>query len=231
VLGSARSVLIKKASTPGGALPGSALALFNLNENTGTTAADSSGNNHPATLGSGGTWATGHTGSALSNTTANIGAKSSVTCPSDVVTIMAWVKPLDLTASTTRVAFGFYDAGLNTGCSIYTQRADFGTANVLQGDIRIGGSLKALNAPSALTVGTWTHLALTYDGTTAILYKDGVSVASVTSSGTIGQGDALCIAGGMADGDTTSQCVVDDVRVYHAALTQAQIVTGMNTPV
>lgn len=227
MLGSARSVLYKKS---GEALPATAMALYSLNENTGTTSADSSGNNRTVTL-TNATWATGHTGSGLTNTTTSIGAKATFTAPTAAITIMGWVKPLDLTSGSTHIAFGFIDNGGNTGCAIFTQRGDFGTSNVLQGDIRIAGSLRALNAPSSLTVGTWSHLALTYDGTTAILYKDGVSVATVTASGAIGQGDALCITSGIFDGSYDSDVVVDDIRVYNVALTPGQVQTGMNTPV
>lgn len=225
MLGSARSVLLRK----GMPLPLNAMALYNLNENTGTTAADSSGNNRTLNLTSA-TWATGHTGSGLTNTTTGVGAKAAFTAPSAAITIMGWVKPLDLTSGTTHIAFGFIDNGDNTGCAIFTQRADFGTSNVLQGDIRIAGTLRALNAASGLTVGVWTHLALTYDGATAILYKDGASVATFSGSGSIGQGDALCVAGGMVT-EYDTDVVVDDIRVYNVALTSAQILTGMNTPV
>lgn len=228
MLGSARSVLMKQSSGEG--LPATAMALYSFNENTGTTTADSSGNNRTMTLNSA-TWdANGHTGSGITNTTIDVGGKAVFTAPSDVITIMGWIKPTDLTSLTTRPAIGFVDNGNSTGCMVFAQRGDFGTSNVLQGDIRIGGVLRPLYGP-ALTVGTWTHVAITYDGATAILYKDGVATDSVSASGNIGQGDALCVAGWMDTGAYFPHVVVDDVRVYHAALTPGQIVTGMNTPV
>jgi hypothetical protein len=206
------------------------MALYSLNENTGTTAADSSGNNRTLTL-TNATWATGHTGSGLTNTGTGVGAKAVFSSPSAAITIMGWVKALDVTTNSTHIAFGFIDNGDNTGCSIFVQRGDgFGTPNVLQGDIRIAGSLRALNAPSAMVVGVWAHIALTYDGSTAILYKDGVSVASVSASGNIGQGDELCVAGGLIT-EYDTDVVVDDIRVYNVALTPGQVLTGMNTPV
>jgi len=144
---------------------------------------------------------------------------------------MAWIQPLDLTSGSTHIAFGFIDNGDNTGCAIFTQRGDFGPSDVLQGDIRIAGTLHSLTDSQPLTLNTWTHIALTYDGASAILYKDGVAVDTLAATGLIGQGDALCIAGGMFDGSYDSDVIVDDVRVYNNALTQSQIVTGMNTPV
>jgi hypothetical protein len=206
------------------------MAAYNFNENTGTTSADSSGNNHTVNL-TNATWATGHTGSGLTNTGTGVGAKAVFTAPAAAITIMGWVKALDVTSNSTHIAFGFIDNGDNTGCAIFVQRGDgFGTPNVLQGDIRIAGSLRALNAPAAMVVGVWTHIALTYDGTTAILYRDGVAIANVVASGAIGQGDALCIAGGMIT-EYDTDVVVDDIRVYNVALTPGQVQTGMNTPV
>jgi len=228
VLGSARSVLLKKSGEP---LPASAMALYGFNENAGTTAADSSGNNRTVNL-INATWATGHTGSGLTNTTSALGGKALFNSPSAAITIMGWVKALDVTSGSTHIAFGFIDNGDNTGCAIFVQRGDgFGTPNVLQGDIRIAGTLRALNAPSAMTVGVWTHIALTYDGSTAILYRDGTSVATVSASGSIGQGDALCVAGGMVDAEYDTDVAVDDIRVYDTALTPGQILTAMATPV
>jgi hypothetical protein len=221
---------MKALSGGGNPLPGSAMALYSFSENTGTTAADLSGNSRMINLNSA-TWATGHTGSGITNTTSNVGGKAVFTAPADVITIMGWIKPTDLTLDSTRPAFGFVDNGNSTGCMIFTQRGDYGTHNVLQGNIRIGANpLYSLHGP-ALTVGAWTHVAITYDGSTAILYKDGASVASVSATGNIGQGDALCVAGWMDVGAYSSNTVVDDVRVYHAVLTPGQIVTGMNTPV
>jgi hypothetical protein len=228
MLGSARSVLMKKANPD--ALPGSAMALYSLNEGSGLTSADSSGNNRTLTL-NGASWdASGHTGAALTNTTTNQGAKAGFPSTPSAITIMGWVKPLNLTAGTTHFAFGFIDAGSNTSVAIFTQRADFGTPNVLQGNIRIASSLKSLPAP-ALTVGVWTHTALTYDGATITLYRNGVSAATLAAAGVINTIDFICIAGGDTNGNYDSDVVVDDVRVYDSALTAGQIVTGMNTPV
>lgn len=230
MLGSARSVLMKKASSGGEALPGSAMGLYSLNEGSGLTSADSSGNNRTITL-NGASWdASGHTGAALTNTTTNQGGRASYGSTPAAMTIMGWIKPLDLTSGTTHFGFGFIDSGDGTSTAIFTQRSDFGTSNVLQGDIRLAGSLHALNGP-ALSVGVWTHIAMTYDGANVILYKDGVSVASFAGSGSQNTWDFLCVAGGNSNAQYDSDVVVDDVRVYDSALTPGQITTGMNTPV
>jgi len=215
------------AATPGFPAP---IAAYALNEDTGTTAADATGNGHTLNLNTA-TWtSSGHTGAALTNTAATPGASTtSLTTPSGAVTLMAWIKPLQLTAGTTNFATGFV-AGDATELAIFSQRADFGSGNVLQGDIRIAGNLIALNG-TALTVGTWVHVAITFDGTTARLYRDGVQEASVVDAGSTTPGDGLYVAGWSSTSPYPTNIVVDDVRVFDVALTQTQVSTAMSTPV
>jgi hypothetical protein len=229
VIGSARSAFNYRRPT-GPTLP-SAMALYSLNEGAGTTAADTSGNSRTLTRNST-TWTTsGHTGNALTNTTASQGATAGFISPTNTVSISAWVNPLDLTAGGTNFAFGFIDNSSNSDVCVYTQRGDFGTHNVLQGNIRIVGTgLVALNGP-ALTVGTWAYITMTYDGATALLYKDGSVVASSTATGAIQPGDGFYVAGKNSASFSNTNVVIDDVRVYNPALTAAQVTLAMNTPV
>ena len=79
--------------------------------------------------------------------------------------------------------------------------------------------------------GQWQHLAATYDGTTARFYIDGVMVASRTVSGGVGTSNIWrigaygSVAGGFFDG------LIDNVRIYSRALSDAEVQTDMNTPV
>jgi hypothetical protein len=228
MLGSARSAFMKKAS--GGASLPAAIAAYGFSEGSGTTTADASGNGHTLTL-NGTSWtASGHTGSALTNTTTAQGATSFFTSPAAAITLMAWVKPLDLTLNTTHFALGFLDAGGSTYVGIFTQRFDFGTHNILQCDLKLNGTLNEYTGP-ALTVGTWVHLALTYDGSTVVVYKDGVAVNTTAATGAITAGDGLYVAGWSLSSPEDTDVIVDDARVFNTALTGAQIVTAMNTPV
>jgi hypothetical protein len=224
MLGSARSAFVMKRSpilTP--------IASYGFNEGSGTTTADASGNSHTLTLNTT-TWTTGHTGFGLTNTTATLGASTVLTAPTAAITMMAWIKPLNLTSGTTCFALGFLDTGGNTDVGIFAQRADFGTADVLQCDLRTS-VLNSLNGP-ALTLNTWTHITMVYDGTQLVLYKDGGVVASSSLTGAVSPGNDLCVAGW--NGGSTPEgtnVTIDDVRVFNVALTQPQIATLMTTPV
>lgn len=182
------------------------------------------------TVGSGSYTGSGHTGAGFTNTGggATTGASGTVTAVSgSACSIMGWVKPSTLTAGGAHLAFGAMQSNGNTDFGIYTQRGDFSTSNVLQGDARIGGSLIAANG-AALTAGTWAHLALTYDGTTLKLFKDGSQVGSSSNSGSLANTGTLYVAGISLEG--TAAVTVDDVR-YYSDDQSANITTLMNTPV
>jgi alpha-L-arabinofuranosidase len=233
MLGSARSALMKQPSGDGPALP-AAMAAYGFTEGSGLTTADSSGNGRTLTLNST-SWATGHTNFALTNPAAGLGAFGNFTGPTTAISIMAWLKPLDLALGTTRFALGFV-ASTSSDVTFFTQRGDsFGNPNVLQCDIRLSGSgLVPVHGP-ALIVDTWTHVALTYDSatTTIVLYVDGVAYyTSNSSSGTISTGEEFRIAGwSSADPAMEARVTVDDVRIFNTALTADQVTLAMNTPV
>lgn len=226
MLGSARSVMMKAhAVVP--SLP-AAYASYNFNENTGTTAADSSGNGRALTV-SGASWVAGHTGSALSNTSnSTTGAISSTLLePSAAITMMAWIKPLLLTAGQDNFAFGFFNGG-STRAAIFTQRSSFGAGDVLQFQLSNGGL--TFVAGTALTVNTWVHVAATYDGSSVKIYQDGTVTGTGSLSGALASNSDFYVAGGASLGFET-QVVVDDLRIFDTALTQTQIATAMSTPV
>lgn len=227
MLGSARSVLVKKG-TPGVVLP-TPLAAYSFSEGSGTTTADSSGNGNTLTLNTA-TWATGHTGGGITNTTTGVGALVPFVGPTAAITMMAWVQPLDLPSGSSRLAMGIFDTGGNTDVAIFTERGDFGSPNVLQCDLRIGGSLNAIHGP-ALTIGVWIHVAITFNGSTAVLYVNGSQYTSSSTSGALSPGDRLTIAGNVASNSYDTDVIIDDARLFNVALDAAQVSSAMTTPV
>jgi hypothetical protein len=205
------------------------IAAWGFDEGSGTTARDSSEHNLTLTLSGGVTWATGHTGgNALANAGSGTAIHTNWTSLSNPVTIMCWARPLDLTAGTSRPLIGIWDgtdATAATQIAIWAQRSDFSTSNVLQGNVRIGGGLVAINH-TALTVNTWVHLALSFDGTTIRLFRDGTEVTTISNTGSIGAGTYSFL---VVPNPTNAQ--VDDVRVFNTALTAAQVAGFMGDPV
>lgn len=207
------------------------IAAYSCDAGAGSTIADESGNERTLTITTGGYTQSSKSGlAAFQNTggTASTGASGTVAAVSgSTCSIMGWVNPSTLAASGVHLAFGAMQSNGNTDFAIYTQRGDFSTANVLQGDARIGGGLVAANG-AALTAGTWAHLALTFDGTTIKLYKDGSLVTSVTNSGSLANTGTLYLAGHASAG--TGRATVDDVRYFNTD-ESANITAWMNTPV
>lgn len=205
------------------------LAAYAFDENTGTTAADASGNGHTLTFSSG-TWAAGHTGAAIQS---SVGSTDGATCPlsgpTAACTVMAWIKRTSSSTGATQPAVLLTGSGGGTEIAIFIQRSDYGTGNALQANLRTGGSLQEIDNGSMPASGTWEHVALTYDGATLTLYRNSVSAASGAASGSIDGSSSLAVAGQMGYG--AADVIVDDIRIYDTALTLSQITTCMNTPV
>jgi len=205
------------------------VAAWGFDEGSGTTARDSSEHNLPLTISGGGTWVAGHTsGSALSNSGSGGGTNANWTTLSSPVTIMCWARPTDLTSGTSRPLIGVWsgtDSSSSTQIALWAQRGDFSTPNVLQGNVRVSGGLVAVNH-TALTLNTWVHVALSYDGTTVRLYRDGVEVNTFANTGNIGAGTYNFLAV-----PSTANGQVDDVRIFNAALTATEIAGFMGDPV
>ena len=84
---------------------------------------------------------------------------------------------------------------------------------------------------TTLTTGTFTHLAATYDGATLKLYVGGNLVGSKAATGAIMTSTNQLQIGGDSIYGQYFAGVIDEVRVYNTALTQAQIQTDMTTPI
>jgi glucose/arabinose dehydrogenase len=199
------------------------VGAWSFNE-TGATAADASGNGNTGTV-SGATRVAGHDGNGLSfdgiNDIVNVADSNSL----DVnrMTLEAWVRPTGL-ADWRAVILKEQPGQLVYALYASTDNGRPSGHVFTTGDMMVRG-------PSILTANTWSHLALTWDGTTERLYVNGTQVATnplagnaVTSTG------ALRIGGNNVWGEWFSG-LIDEVRVYNRALSAAEIVTDRDTPI
>ena len=117
-----------------------------------------------------------------------------------------------------------------TGGLAYALYATGASGNRPNGSLRIGSADRTVNATAALATNTWTHLAMTYDGTTMRLYVNGTQVATRAQTGSIATStSALRIGGNSVWGEWFSG-QIDEVRVYNRALTAAEVATVRDTP-
>ena len=92
-----------------------------------------------------------------------------------------------------------------------------------------GGTSKTFGA-SPLAVNTWTHLAVTYNGTTLSLYVNGILISSRAQSGNVATSVNPLEIGGDAIFGQYFSGVIDELRVFNVARTQAQVQSDMTTP-
>ncbi len=222
---SAASVAVTVANTG----PPGLVAAYSLDEGSGTTANDSSGNHNTGTVANA-AWVAGKYGSALAFT----GAANSMVTISDSpsldlttgMTLEAWVNPASLNQN--------WDAAIskdhkNSSNDIsYALYAAADTNERPAVHILVGGNDVGVQGTAVLALKTWTFLAATYDGATLKLYVNGTQVATKSISGSITTTvDPLHLGGDWDDEMFTGS--IDNVRIYKAALTQAQIQTDMTT--
>jgi hypothetical protein len=205
------------------------VAAYGFEEGTGATVLDGSGNANTGSI-SGATWTTqGRYGGALDfdgvNDRVSVNASTSLNLTS-AMTLEAWVYP-------TAAQSGWRTVVQKQVNAYYLHASYSGGALRPTGGGVIGGGTTSsyITAPTAIAVNTWSHLALTYEGTTQRLYVNGVQVASQVRSGAIQTtANPLWIGGNSPYGEYF-QGRIDDVRVYSRALSIAEIQADMNTPV
>lgn len=187
------------------------LAWWRLNENSGTTAADSSGNGNSATLSSGTTWTPGKFGSGMLTSASTHWAvtASGKTTPSPF-TITAWINPTNATGIDTILTLG-----TNVSFRTNNSRLRLTTYGILDHDTGTG----------MFSGGVWTHVAVTFtpgvvDG--ARFYVNGVLRQSMASS-SITTGTGAWKIGGATTASEFFAGSLDDVRLYNRVLNAGEI--------
>ena len=203
------------------------VAAYSFDEGSGTTVADASGNGNGGAL-QGASWTSaGKFGSALSfnGTSARVRVEDSASLDlTSAVTLEAWVFPAASQSGWRAVVQKEVDS--------YLLHASSGAGGLRPAaGVTVGGAVPTVFAPSALPVGAWSHLAMTFDGAQVRVFVNGVQVASLPQTGSIGpSGSPLWIGGNSPYGEYFNGRI-DEVRVYRAALSQAEIQADMTTPV
>ncbi|WP_066936521.1 LamG-like jellyroll fold domain-containing protein [Microtetraspora fusca] len=96
---------------------------------------------------------------------------------------------------------------------------------------KIGGTAYSATGTTALPTGSWSHIAGVYDGTTVKTYVNGTLAATTTVSGSNDTSTSPLRIGADTVAGTYFKGLIDEVRVYNLALTQAQIQADMNMAV
>lgn len=202
------------------------VAAYSFDQGTGTTLTDTSGYNNNGAI-SGAAWhAQGKFGAALSFDGIN-----------DVVTI-ADAASLDLTAGMTLEAWVLPTALTGWRSVILKERPGHlayalyanTNGNRPSGEITTTSNQET-RGTAQLGLNTWTHVAVTYDAAMLRLYINGTQAASRSVSGTIVTSSGALRIGGNSIWGEYFTGLIDEVRIFNGALTQADIQRDMNAPV
>ncbi len=192
---------------------------WRLDEGSGTTAADSSGNGNDGALQGDPQWVAGVTGGALEFD----GSGDYIDCGNDAIfditeeiTLTVWVNANDMLN-------GEHNCWLGKGDNAYAIKHQ--TGNYLE-FFMFDGDWHSTNYTTELDSlnGDWHHMAGTFDGSELKFYLDGELAANLVYSGTIGTathavtiGENSQATGRFFDG------MLDDPRIYNEALSQDDI--------
>ena len=211
------------------------VGYWNLDEGTGTSAADSI-NSNTGTLTNGPTWVAGQIGSGAVNFSSDHDDRIAVGNPANLtnlgsstpMSVAVWVKPTEYVVSEMYLAskinsttFG-WRFGLNPGVQDgFTFAADYSTTDLV-----------VRSADSSVQYGVWQHVVMTWDGSTTAsnvhIYINGTETSSYDVQ-TSAVGSRVTDASfnfniGNTTGSTRAlEGSMDDVRVYTRALSPSDV--------
>ena len=183
---------------------------------TGSAVTDLSGTGAAGTLGTA-TTVTSETGGIFDNATSgtNFQTNSAQSISASTVSAMVWVKVathgnwIDLVKNN----------WVNSGWIVFSSSTTWNVA-LAQSGSQYGASIAHNNSTA------WTHLALTYDGTTICLYVNGALASSSTSisNAVLNTGFPIVFAGGTRPGAYKTSLI----KIYNRALTAQEINQNFN---
>jgi len=195
------------------------VAWWKLDEDQGTIAVDWSGHKNDGTLMNGPKWVTGYHDAALefdgSDDYVNFSNTSNWPAGTSARSMSGWAK-------TDSIAGGW--RWIAAYGSPVTSQAMFIGMNT--DDLYGGGYGDDVFADGFWEVDVWHHICLTYDGTTARLYADGIEVATEAKNWNLALNRAH-IGRQVNDYVEFWDGLIDDVRIYNKALTPDEIMKVM----
>jgi hypothetical protein len=196
---------------------------YSFSETSGTSVADSVGGTAwNGSLPNGGTFSSGQL-------TLASGSQQYVSLPAGIVstlsdfTIEAWVK-LNSTANWNRI----FDFGNNATTYMFLTPQNGSTSKVRFAITTSGGGgEQQISGLSALSAGVWYHVAVTLNGTTGILYVNGVAVgtnnAMTLKPSSLGSTVNNYVGRSQYSADPYLNGLIDEFRIYNVALSASEI--------
>jgi hypothetical protein len=210
---------------------GGPLAAYSFNAGSGTTVADVSGNSNTLNLVNGAVWGGGKYGNAVLFDGSNdyavaAAANGALNLTGHNFTLSAWVNPRS-NSGWQLIVDKPYTSGHSPPYFDWSMHRENSTGR-LNAFLGCEGLQRPSN--SSVPLNTWTHVAVTYDGTALRHYINGVLDRSTSVSCNITNTNSRPIrVGANGAGTETMNGLVDDVRIYNRTLSGAEIQADMGT--
>ncbi|KAA9340723.1 LamG-like jellyroll fold domain-containing protein [Adhaeribacter soli] len=204
-------------------VPPNLVGYWKMDEATGTLLTDGSGFSNNATTSGGPTRVTGVAGLALNlngtNQYATAPNSSSLTLTSGI-TLAAWIRPSKTGVSQVILKKAITDQSNGYELCLASDGKIFFRINQDSN----GDTYRLNSSVTHPTNGaTWMHIAVTYDGTTAKMYINGVEHKTKTFSTAIKTSSAALGIGAQNTGSNRFQGAIDEARIYKVALSAGEI--------
>ncbi len=208
------------------------VGYYTLNEGSGGTANDTSGNNNTGNV-SGASWTTGKIAGGLNfNGTSNFVSipDSSSLDITGAGTIATWINP-----SINRWNGVFAKGNVNDDGKSYNYAMEIKNDNHVVCVFGNGTTNNAVTSTATITANQLTHVACTWDGSSFKLYVNGTLNASASQTITPSANSSPLYLGKFGGNADYLQGVLDEVRIYNRSLSTSEIqdlynYTGEVTP-
>jgi hypothetical protein len=213
-----------------GDIQSSLVGFWLMDEGSGSTSKDSSGQGRHGVLRNGPKWVNGYSGKALSfDGSDDYLDLGNFDVKGNQLTLSAWIKAdrfNHLTYEDVRIISKATDLmGYNHNWMLGTVWSNSGP--LLRFRIKAGGAVATLDSGiHTLQPGVWTHIAAVYTGQHMILYKNGQEVGRMAKSGSIDQNPKAPVWIGSNPIYANSRPfdgIIDNVGIYSRALAQNEI--------
>jgi hypothetical protein len=226
---------VTATASAGGDVGRPPLAWWKMDDNTGATTVDSSGNGYTGNFDTGSespSWTTGRFGSGVhfdGGDNINVGGTQDFLDDAPDLTMSAWVK-FDALADYSPIV-SRYAAGVG-GFNIGLSAAGEGTNNDLEMCINNGADSCGYTSGDIIQTGTWYHVEGVFDGsqstdaTKSKLYVNGVQQTLTflnTVPTTVGSNNSNILFGAVNGASPFTTGTLDEVKIYDYPRTHAQV--------
>ena len=146
-------------------------------------------------------------------------SSTSAAYDSQTITMECWCYPNSLSQN----GFLFEKGQVNTQYSMFFENANF----VFRTMGSVSNQSSTFSPSTYLTVSAWNHIVCTYNGSSKIMYVNGIQVASVAASGALPTGQTDQYIGRHSSGYFFNGRIAES-RVYNIALSAAQVLQNYN---